>query len=80
MRRKTGSRNLKTMHYTLYTARNLLLPVGVTAERQRAKFIVRVYRADGLPRSDHEHNKLDGVSPPLVIHHPCKDVATQKSL
>ena len=29
---------------------NLLLPVGVTAERQRAKFIVRIYRADGLPR------------------------------
>ncbi len=30
--------------------RNLLLPVGVRAERQRAKFIVRIYRADGLPR------------------------------
>ena len=30
--------------------RNLLIPSGVTAERQRAKFIVRIYRADGLPR------------------------------
>ena len=29
---------------------NLLLPDGVPAERQRAKYIVRVYRADGLPR------------------------------
>ncbi|KAK7066882.1 hypothetical protein SK128_008604, partial [Halocaridina rubra] len=29
---------------------NLLLPDGVPAERQRAKFIVRVYRADGLPK------------------------------
>ena len=26
------------------------MPVGVTSSRQRAKFIVRVYRADGLPR------------------------------
>ena len=24
--------------------------MGITAERQRAKFLVRVYRADGLPR------------------------------
>ena len=30
--------------------RNLLLPDGVPAERQRAKYIVRIYRADGLPR------------------------------
>ena len=29
---------------------NLLIPVGISAERQRAKFIVRIYRADGLPR------------------------------
>ena len=27
-----------------------MVPVGVTSTRQRAKFIVRVYRADGLPR------------------------------
>ncbi|XP_076179646.1 otoferlin isoform X3 [Ptiloglossa arizonensis] len=29
---------------------NLLLPDGVPIERQRAKFIVKVYRADGLPK------------------------------
>ncbi|KAI8121686.1 Otoferlin [Lucilia cuprina] len=29
---------------------NLLLPDGVPIERQRAKFIVKIYRADGLPR------------------------------
>jgi len=34
----------------LPSPRNLLLPDGVPAERQRAKFIVRVYRADGLPK------------------------------
>ena len=30
--------------------RNLLLPDGVPAERQRAKYIVRIYRSDGLPK------------------------------
>ena len=30
--------------------RNLLLPDGVPAERQRAKYILRIYRADGLPK------------------------------
>ncbi|GIY69883.1 otoferlin [Caerostris darwini] len=29
---------------------NLLLPAGVPAERQHARFIVKIYRADGLPR------------------------------
>ncbi|GAB0097051.1 hypothetical protein DMENIID0001_126430 [Sergentomyia squamirostris] len=29
---------------------NLLLPDGVPIDRQRARFIVRIYRADGLPR------------------------------
>ncbi|XP_046390175.1 otoferlin-like isoform X2 [Ischnura elegans] len=29
---------------------NMLLPDGVPAERQRARFIVRIYRADGLPK------------------------------
>ena len=33
-----------------FVFRNLLLPDGVPAERQRAKYIVRIYRADGLPR------------------------------
>lgn len=30
--------------------RNLLLPDGVPIERQRARFVVKIYRADGLPR------------------------------
>lgn len=30
--------------------RNLLLPDGVPLERQRAKFVIKIYRADGLPR------------------------------
>ena len=34
----------------IYRFRNLLLPDGVPAERQRAKYILRIYRADGLPR------------------------------
>ncbi|XP_043482896.1 otoferlin-like isoform X2 [Leptopilina heterotoma] len=29
---------------------NLLLPDGVPIERQKAKFIVKIYRADGLPK------------------------------
>lgn len=29
---------------------NLLLPDGVPIERQRARFVVKIYRADGLPR------------------------------
>ncbi|XP_067214358.1 otoferlin-like isoform X2 [Linepithema humile] len=29
---------------------NLLLPDGVPIERQRAKFVVKIYRADGLPK------------------------------
>lgn len=27
-----------------------MLPDGVPIERQRAKFVVKIYRADGLPR------------------------------
>lgn len=30
--------------------RNLLLPDGVPIDRQRARFIIRIYRADGLPK------------------------------
>lgn len=30
--------------------RNLLLPEGVPADRQRAKFCINVYRAEGLPK------------------------------
>lgn len=33
-----------------YWFRNLLLPDGVPLERQRAKFVIKIYRADGLPR------------------------------
>jgi len=29
---------------------NLLLPDGVPVDRQRAKYVVRIYRADGLPK------------------------------
>jgi hypothetical protein len=29
---------------------NLLLPDNVSADRQKAKFFVRVYKAEGLPR------------------------------
>ncbi|XP_053624309.1 otoferlin-like isoform X2 [Plodia interpunctella] len=32
---------------------NLLLPDGVPIERQRAKFIVKIYRADGLPKMNY---------------------------
>lgn len=35
---------------SLSPRRNLLLPDGVPIERQRAKFVVKIYRADGLPR------------------------------
>lgn len=30
--------------------RNLLLPEGIPAERQWAKFYVKIYRAEGLPK------------------------------
>lgn len=30
--------------------RNILLPDGVPIDRQRARFIVKIYRADGLPK------------------------------
>ena len=30
---------------------NLLLPRGVIAERQHAKYVIKIYRADGLPRN-----------------------------
>ncbi len=32
------------------SCRNLLLPDGVPAERQRARFIFKVYKAEGLPK------------------------------
>lgn len=33
-----------------YVCRNLLLPEGIPAERQWAKFYVKIYRAEGLPK------------------------------
>lgn len=30
--------------------RNILLPDGVPAERQRARFIFKIYKAEGLPK------------------------------
>lgn len=33
--------------------RNLLLPDGVPNERQRARFIVKVHKADGLPKMNY---------------------------
>ncbi|KAG7313636.1 hypothetical protein JYU34_000794 [Plutella xylostella] len=32
---------------------NLLLPDGVPIERQRARFIIKIYRADGLPKMNY---------------------------
>lgn len=34
----------------LLIARNLLLPEGIPAERQWARFYVKIYRAEGLPK------------------------------
>jgi hypothetical protein len=40
---------LSAFSYLIFNS-NLLLPEGVPVERQRARFVVRVYRADGLPK------------------------------
>ena len=31
----------------------MLLPDGVNIERQRARFVVRIYKADGLPKMNY---------------------------
>ncbi|CAG9137570.1 unnamed protein product [Plutella xylostella] len=36
-----------------YWNSNLLLPDGVPIERQRARFIIKIYRADGLPKMNY---------------------------
>lgn len=36
--------------FIIFYRRNLLLPDGMPVDRQRAKYIVRIYRADGLPK------------------------------
>ena len=35
----------------MFVLRNLLLPEGVPAERPKARIIVKIYRAEGLPKS-----------------------------
>lgn len=40
--------DMRTNFWSIF--RNLLLPDGVPLERQRAKFVIKIYRADGLPR------------------------------
>ena len=44
------SLNLMKLTCGKYICSNLLLPDGVPAERQKAKFIVKVYMAEGLPK------------------------------
>ena len=39
----------QALDMVLFT-RNLLLPDGVPADRQRANFTVRVFKAEGLPK------------------------------
>lgn len=36
--------------YVILCYRNLLLPEGVPADRQWARFYVKIYRAEGLPK------------------------------
>lgn len=31
------------------TCRNLLLPEGIRTQRQQARYVIRIHRADGLP-------------------------------
>lgn len=52
LKRKTTHPSQKQLkkNLTFSLNRNLLLPDGVPIERQRAKFVVKIYRADGLPR------------------------------
>ena len=50
LKRKRKKQFEKTKIVSFFNFRNLLLPDGVPAERQRAKYIVRIYRADGLPK------------------------------
>lgn len=45
-----GDLDLATMALAVCAGRNLLLPEGVPPERQWARFYVKIYRAEGLPR------------------------------
>ena len=39
--------------FFFYNFRNLLLPDGVPAERQRARFIFKVYKAEGATENEY---------------------------
>mgnify|MGYP000052899684 FL=1 len=41
---------MATAALAVHAGRNLLLPEGVPPERQWARFYVKIYRAEGLPR------------------------------
>lgn len=45
-----GCPHLAPTALAVCAGRNLLLPEGVPAERQWARFYVKIYRAEGLPR------------------------------
>jgi hypothetical protein len=50
LKRKFKKISFIIFHKYCFDIRNLLLPDGVPIERQRAKFVIKIYRADGLPR------------------------------
>ena len=57
--------------YHAFFVRNLLLPDNVSSDRQKAKFVVRIYKAEGLPRMTiglmaNVKKALTGESPDLV--------------
>lgn len=36
--------------FLFFLSRNLLLPEGVSSDRSRAKYIIRIHKAQGLPK------------------------------
>ena len=50
MRCCTKEKKTQEINVIFSSFRNLLLPDGVPAERQRARFIFKVYKAEGLPK------------------------------
>ena len=64
-------------------SRNLLLPEGVPAERQRARFIVKIYKAEGLPKMNtgimaNVKKAFTGESKDLVDPYVCASFAGHK--
>ncbi len=47
---KNQSKPPNALNEFLFVSRNLLLPEGIPAERQWARFYVKIYRAEGLPK------------------------------